>query len=113
MVPALILGAGLPFLPYSPRWLVGRGRDDEALQVLCKLRKVEPTDQRVLHEWIEIRSEAAYRKEVSVQRHPNLQDGSHSSRIMLHVWNYLECFRKGAWKRAHVGIGLMFFQRKS
>ncbi|KAJ5948559.1 hypothetical protein N7454_001866 [Penicillium verhagenii] len=111
IIPALLLAAGIPWLPYSPRWLVSKGRDDEALRVLCKLRNVEPTDERVLHEWIEIRSEAMYCKEVSRERHPKLQDGSYTSRIMLHVWSYLECFRKGAWKRTHIGIGLMFFQQ--
>ena len=111
MIPALVLGAGIPFLPYSPRWLAGKGRVDEALDVLCKLRGVERTDERVLREWAEIQSEAAYRKELSVERHPNLQDSSLSSRIMLHIWSYLDCFRKGCLKRTHVGIGLMFFQR--
>lgn len=112
IIPALFLGAGVPFLPYSPRWLSGRGRDEEALQVLCKLRGVEATDPRVLQEWVDIRSEAAYCTEVSIVRHPNCQDGSYSSRAMLHVWSYLDCFRKGCWKRTHVGIGLLFFQRE-
>ncbi|KAJ5357252.1 hypothetical protein N7541_004410, partial [Penicillium brevicompactum] len=111
IIPALFLGAGVPFLPYSPRWLAGRGRDEEALQVLCKLRGVETTDPRVLQEWVDIRSEAAYCTEVSIVRHPNCQDGSYSSRAMLHVWSYLDCFRKGCWKRTHVGIGLLFFQQ--
>lgn len=113
MIPAIILGIGIPFLPYSPRWLVGRGRDDESLATLCKLRGVEPTDERVLREWTEIRSEVAYRKEMSSERRPKLQDGSYRSRITLHVLSYLDCFRKGCLKRTHVGIGLMFFQRKA
>ncbi|OQD69454.1 hypothetical protein PENPOL_c002G09457 [Penicillium polonicum] len=113
MIPAIFLGVGIPFLPYSPRWLAGRGRDEEALQVLCKLRGVDPTDERVIREWVEIRSEVAYCKEVSIVRHPGCQDGSYTSRAMLHVWSYLDCFRKGCWKRTHVGIGLMFFQQFS
>lgn len=112
MIPAIVLGLGVPFLPFSPRWLASKGRDDEALRVLCKLRLVESNDPRVLREWIEIRSEAAFRKRVSEERHPKLQDDSYKSRIMLHVWSYLDCFRKGCLKRTHVGIGLMFFQRE-
>lgn len=111
MIPAVFLAVGIPFLPYSPRWLAGRGRDEEALESLCKLRGVDPTDERVIREWVEIRAEVAYCKELSVVRHPKCQDGSYSSRAMLHVWSYLDCFRKGCWKRTHVGIGLMFFQR--
>lgn len=112
MVPALFLGAGVPFLPYSPRWLASKGRDDESLQVLCKLRNLPATDARILREWFEIRSEVQYRKEVNAELHPNLQDGSTWSRIRLQVAGYLDCFRKGARARTHVGIGLMFFQRK-
>lgn len=112
MVPALVLGAGIPFLPYSPRWLAGRGRDDEALSTLCRLRGVPHNDSRALREWIEIRSEVAYRKQVSEKRHPDLHtENNMFKRMMLHVWSYLDCFRKGCLKRTHVGIGLMFFQR--
>ncbi|RFU29237.1 hypothetical protein B7463_g7086, partial [Scytalidium lignicola] len=111
MAPALFLGAGISFLPYSPRWLASKGRDDESLQVLCKLRNLPPTDARVLREWFEIRSETLYRKELSMEIHPSLHDGSYTSRILLHIVGYTDCFRKGAWKRAHVGIGLMFFQQ--
>ncbi|OJJ36172.1 hypothetical protein ASPWEDRAFT_172959 [Aspergillus wentii DTO 134E9] len=113
MIPAIILGIGIPFLPYSPRWLASRGRDDEALQTLCKLRNVPATDRRVLREWFDIRAEAAYRKEVSIERHPKLQDSSYSSRIKLQVISYLDCFGKGCLKRTHVGIGIMFFQQFS
>jgi Sugar (and other) transporter len=111
MIPGFVIGAGIAFLPYSPRWLTSRGRHEESLAVLSRLRSLPPTDERVLHEWCDIRSEDAYRKELSAQRHPNLQDESYSSRIKLQAFNYLDCFRQGCWKRTQVGIGLMFFQR--
>ncbi|ETS78546.1 hypothetical protein PFICI_10608 [Pestalotiopsis fici W106-1] len=111
MAPALFLGAGVPFLPYSPRWLASKERDDEALQVLSKLRGFPTTDARVVREWIEIRAEHRYCKETSMERHPKLHDGRLSSRIKLYIVGYLDCFRKGAIKRTHVGIGLMFFQQ--
>lgn len=38
-LPALVLLCGMPMLPRSPRWLVQRGRRDEALQVLQSLRE--------------------------------------------------------------------------
>lgn len=40
-VPALILGAGMFFLPDSPRWLVSKDRRDEARAVLQRARNSE------------------------------------------------------------------------
>ena len=39
LVAPLILGIGSFFMPESPRWLIGRGRDAEALEILKLLRR--------------------------------------------------------------------------
>ncbi len=57
--------------------------------------------------------EVAYRKALETELHPKLQSDTYAARIMRHIVAYTDCFRKGAWKRTHVGIGLMFFQRTS
>ena len=52
LVPAIILGAGILFMPFSPRWLVNQGRDDEALQVLSRARNLAPDDDLVHIEFL-------------------------------------------------------------
>ena len=111
MVPGLVLGVGILFLPFSPRWLVSKGRDSEAGSSLSKLRQLDINDSRVQQEWIDIRAEVAFHREVSAERHPNLQDGSAASRMKLEFASWTDCFRRGCWRRTHVGVGLMFFQQ--
>lgn len=111
MTPALILGAGVTFLPYSPRWLCMQNRDDEALRTISKLRQVPDSDPRVLQEWYEIRSETTYRRELEREKYPHLQDGSISSRLKLQANGWADTWRGRAWRRTQVGVGLMFFQQ--
>ena len=111
MIPALVLGAGIYTLPFSPRWLMSKGRKAEAMQSLTRLRRLPATDNRVRFEHVDIQAEVAFHKEVSAQRHPKLQDGSKSSAIRLEIVSWSDCFRRGCWRRTHVGIMLMFFQQ--
>ncbi|KAJ6057159.1 uncharacterized protein N7446_008057 [Penicillium canescens] len=71
MIPALFMIAGVFMLPYSPRWLCQRGRDEEALRVLAKIRELPTSDERVLQEWCEIRAECTFCKEASEKNTPN------------------------------------------
>ncbi|CAD6573763.1 MAG: hypothetical protein ASARMPREDX12_006232 [Alectoria sarmentosa] len=111
LVPGLVLGLGILFLPFSPRWLVSKGRDAEALQALAKLRQLPTNDSRIQQEWCDIRVEVAFHKETSALRHPELQDRSVKSRFKLEIVSWTDCFKRGCWRRTHIAAGLMFFQQ--
>ena len=110
LVPGLVLGMGILFLPFSPRWLISKGRDEEALQSLCRLRQLPSSDARVKQEWYDIRAEVAFHREMSALRHPKLQSETVVNRMKLEIASWTDCFRSGCLRRTHIGIGIMFFQ---
>ncbi len=44
IVPVLVFGVGILFCPFSPRWLMSKGRVSDALNVLTKIRSGDPSD---------------------------------------------------------------------
>jgi MFS family permease len=111
LIPALLMCAGVFFLPYSPRWLCQKGRDEEALRTLAKIRQHPTTDERVMEEWLEIRAECAYRKQVSAEKHPKLVQPGLWNAFKLQVLLYVDCWKMPIYKRTQVAVGLMFFQQ--
>lgn len=112
IVPGVILGFGAVFLPFSPRWLASKGREEEALQTLAKLRRLPDTDARVRLEWMHILTESRFQSDVLAERHPQLVNRDDTgSKIKLEIVSWLDCFKAGCWRRTLVGAGLMFFQQ--
>ncbi|KAH8883331.1 general substrate transporter [Thozetella sp. PMI_491] len=112
MLPGLLLGFGAILLPFSPRWLASKGREQEALASLARLRMLPPTDRRVQREWMEIVSESRFQAELLSERHPKLtKDKGSLTRLRLEAAMWADCLKPGCWRRTHVGAGLMFFQQ--
>jgi sugar porter (SP) family MFS transporter len=69
IIPAAALGIGIFFLPETARWLIEKGRNDEALVVLNKLRDDPDTASIELHEIMAIRG-----TEKTARRRSSLRD---------------------------------------
>lgn len=54
-------------LPESPRWLANRGREQEAIEVLCAVFDRQPNDPFIVEQIMEIR------EAISVERHAGAQ----------------------------------------
>lgn len=112
MVPGLLLGVGaFFFLPFSPRWLASKGRENEALVILAKLRRLPESDARVRREWVDIIAESEFQRQILEERHPSLVARTQKNRLKLEVHSWTDCLKPGCWRRTHVGAGLMFFQQ--
>lgn len=111
MAPGIPLAIALFFLPFSPRWLAGKGRDRDCLDVLCKLRRLPATDPRIQAEWITIRAEAVYNREALIERHPSIQGNDFKSEFKLEVASWVDMFKPAVIRRTMIGIMLMFFQQ--
>ncbi|KAH8077366.1 hexose transport-related protein [Filobasidium floriforme] len=111
MVPSIFLGGSLYFLPYSPRWLASKGREEECLDALCKLRQLPSSDPRIQAEWILIRGEAIHNREALLIRHPNMRGEGFKMELQREIASWVDMFRPEVIRRTHIGIGLMFFQQ--
>lgn len=63
-VPGALLLVIMIFMPYSPRWLVNRDRDAEAITVLSKLRASPPSSVVVTCEYTDIKNGVAFERQI-------------------------------------------------
>lgn len=107
MVPALCVGIGIHFFPFSPRWLCMRDRDEDSLRSLTKLRRLPAEDDKIQLEWKGIIAEVALERELQQRRHPG------SSGIGLELKGWYDLFTRRYRKRTIVACAIPFFQQFS
>jgi len=90
IVPSLILGIGILFFPYSPRWLVDHDREEEAKAVLMKIRS--GSQDEIDKELNDINDELAELKEREIR-------------------SYIELIHSPILRPFLLGIGIQAFQQ--
>jgi sugar porter (SP) family MFS transporter len=89
---ALILFVGCIFLPETPRYLIKKGRPDQAAVSLSKLRKLDVEHPALLEELAEITA-------------------NHEYELSLGKATYLDCFKGNLGKRLFTGCALQMLQQ--
>lgn len=112
LIPAVLLGAGMLFMPFSPRWLVHHGREEEARTTLANLRGLSVDDELIELEYTEIRAQSLFEKRTTAEHFPQLADGSAMSTIKLQFVAVGSLFQsKPMFRRVVLATVTMFFQQ--
>jgi hypothetical protein len=107
-VPGLILLVGSPFLPFSPRWLMSKGRDEQCRAVIARLRGLSSTHAVVEAEYIEIKASVMFDERTAAEQFPG------KTGVALSLSKVGMLFKKkGLFRRLALGCILMFFQQFS
>lgn len=113
-IPAFCLALGIRWMPFSPRWLVKKGRDEEAIKTLAWLRKVSESDASVRTEYLEIKAECLFEERSFEKLFPNLSAKEQHSIWAREVAQYVNIVRTwDNFKRVATAWLVMFFQQWS
>ena len=112
LVPAVLLGAGILFMPFSPRWLEHHGRGAEARKTLASLRGLSQDHELIELEYMEIKAQSLFEKRTVAEHFPHLADGSARSTIKLQFVAIGSLFKsKPMFRRVALATVTMFFQQ--
>jgi len=112
LFPAFILGIGMIFMPFSPRWLVHHGREADARKTLASLRNLSPDHDLIELEFLEIKAQSMFEKRTTAEHFPHLADGSAWSTVKLQFVAAASLFKsKAMFRRVMLATVTMFFQQ--
>ncbi|GAB7365028.1 hypothetical protein MBLNU230_g5809t1 [Neophaeotheca triangularis] len=113
LIPSTVLAAGmLLFMPQSPRHLMNKGREEECLNTLARLRSTTTDDIKVRIEYLEIKALREFERQRLAEKFPQYQDGTRKSAFMVGVYDYMSLITdKSLFKRTVVAVFTMVFQQ--
>ncbi|GAA6001643.1 sugar porter family MFS transporter [Rhodotorula paludigena] len=94
LIPGLVLGSLMFIFPESPRWLLDRGRDEEALQILADVHGRGSRDNELVRlEYAEIKAQIDFDKTQAAKSYLDLLKPSVRRRVFLgcseQMWSQL------------------------
>jgi len=111
-IPAVVLCIGLFFMPFSPRLLINKGKEQEALKTLSYLRNLPEEHYLVQVEYLEIKADAEFERAIFDKRFPELSKAAGNSVWRREFAQYSNIFRsKDNFKRVALASLVMFFQQ--
>ncbi|KAH7155669.1 general substrate transporter [Dactylonectria estremocensis] len=113
-IPAVLLAFGIWWLPFSPRWLVKKGRDQEALKTLSYLRKLPEDHELIQVEFMEIKAECLFEQRTFAKSFPNLAAKEEGNMWIREFAGYYQIVK--TWdnlKRVATAWLVMFWQQWS
>lgn len=112
LAPAVILFVGMIFMPFSPRWLVHHGREEEARKVLSSLRGLSEDHELVELEFLEIKAQSLFEKRTQAEMFPELREPTAWNIFKLQFVAIKKLFQtKAMFKRVVIASVTMFFQQ--
>lgn len=115
LVPAVILFVGMLFMPFSPRWLVHHGREDEARRVIASIRgnNAESTHHEAIElEFLEIKAQSMFEKRTVAEQFPHLVEPTTWNVLKLQFVAIGSLFKTmPMFRRVIVSTVTMFFQQ--
>ncbi|KAI8087271.1 general substrate transporter [Thamnidium elegans] len=83
IIVSVLFGLTVSILPFSPRWLIDKGRYEEAKQVLIELHEVPGTHPLVMEEYQNIVTEIEFERSLGERTYLELFQGTNLKRTLL------------------------------
>lgn len=96
----------------SPRWLMVKGREDECLSVIAKLRGLPGDHELVQLEYLEVKAQHRFEQETSLAKFPHYHAPGFANKIKLGLHEYASLVTNPSlFKRVLVAVFIMVFQQ--
>ena len=112
LFPALILLVGMIWMPFTPRWLLHHGREEEARRTLATLRSLPIESELIELEFLEIKAQSLFEKRTVEANFPHLSEQTPMNTIKLQFVAIASLFKTmPMFRRVIVATVTMFFQQ--